>query len=110
MLLLSSRPRIEYTKWGTKSLEPNIFEDSPHVIQAVFDAIQGLMVAVRPNVILQYTVQGCTIQHEKVREVHWRIYNCLYLYNSDALVAGYHWWPDIPSLRMKATTFMHELH
>ena len=68
---------------------PNIFEDSPHVIQAVFDAIQGLMVTLRPNVILQYTLQGLYHPARKVREVYWRIYNCLYLYNSDALVAGY---------------------
>jgi splicing factor 3B subunit 1 len=68
---------------------PNIFEESPHVIQAVFDAIQGLMVALGPNLILQYTLQGLYHPARKVRDVYWRIYNCLYLYNSDALVAGY---------------------
>uniref|UniRef100_A0A7S2Y501 Splicing factor 3B subunit 1 domain-containing protein n=1 Tax=Entomoneis paludosa TaxID=265537 RepID=A0A7S2Y501_9STRA len=68
---------------------PNIFEESPHVIQAVFDAIQGLMVALGPNVILQYTIQGLYHPARKVREVFWRIYNTLYVYNSDALVAGY---------------------
>lgn len=68
---------------------PNIFEESPHVIQAVFDAIQGLMVALGPNVIMRYTLQGLYHPSRKVREVSWRVYNCLYLYNSDALVAGY---------------------
>jgi splicing factor 3B subunit 1 len=68
---------------------PNIFEESPHVIQAVFDAIEGLMVALGPNVILQYTLQGLYHPARKVREVFWRVYNTLYIYNSDALVAGY---------------------
>jgi len=68
---------------------PNIFEESPHVIQAVFDAIQGLMVALGPNVILQYTLQGLYHPARKVREVYWKIFNTLYLYNADALVAAY---------------------
>lgn len=68
---------------------PNIFEESPHVIQAVFDAVQGLMVALGPNTILQYVVQGLCHPARKVRENYRRVFNCLYLYNSDALVAGY---------------------
>ncbi len=68
---------------------PNIFEESPHVIQAVFDAIQGLMVALGPNVILQYTLQGLYHPARKVREVYWRVFNTLYIYNSDALVAAF---------------------
>lgn len=68
---------------------PNIFEESPHVIQAVFDAIQGIMVALGPNVILQYTIQGLFHPARKVREVYWRIFNTLYVYHSDALVPGY---------------------
>ena len=68
---------------------PNIFEESPHVIQAVFDAIQGLMVALGPGVVLQYILQGLYHPARKVREQYWRVFNCLYLYNSDALVAAY---------------------
>ncbi|KAL7580087.1 hypothetical protein ACA910_012851 [Epithemia clementina (nom. ined.)] len=68
---------------------PNIFEESPHVIQAVFDAIQGLMVALGPNTILRYTLAGLYHPSRKVRDVYWRVYNTLYVYNSDALVAGY---------------------
>ncbi|VEU35214.1 unnamed protein product [Pseudo-nitzschia multistriata] len=68
---------------------PNIFEESPHVIQAVFDAIQGLMVALGPNIILQYTLQGLYHPARKVREVYWRVFNTLYIYNADALVAGF---------------------
>ena len=68
---------------------PNVFEESPHVIQAVFDAIQGFMVALGPNVILQYVMQGLYHPARKVREVYWKIYNTLYVYHADALVAGY---------------------
>mmetsp|Transcript_21929 Transcript_21929/g.52190 ORF Transcript_21929/g.52190 Transcript_21929/m.52190 type:complete len:1275 (+) Transcript_21929:75-3899(+) len=68
---------------------PNIFEESPHVIQAVFDAIQGLMVALGPNIILQYTLQGLYHPARKVRDVYWRVFNTLYIYNSDALVASF---------------------
>jgi splicing factor 3B subunit 1 len=68
---------------------PNIFEESPHVIQAVFDAIQGLMVALGPNIIMQYTLQGLYHPARKVREVYWRVFNTLYIYNSDALVASF---------------------
>jgi len=68
---------------------PNVFEESPHVIQATYDAIQGLMVALGPNVILQYTLQGLYHPARKVREAYWRVFNYLYIYAADALVAGY---------------------
>eukprot|EP00548_Thalassiothrix_antarctica_P016563 CAMPEP_0194194362 /NCGR_PEP_ID=MMETSP0154-20130528/75545_1 /TAXON_ID=1049557 /ORGANISM="Thalassiothrix antarctica, Strain L6-D1" /LENGTH=1256 /DNA_ID=CAMNT_0038918789 /DNA_START=79 /DNA_END=3846 /DNA_ORIENTATION=+ len=68
---------------------PNVFEESPHVIQAVLDAVQGLMVALGPNVILQYTLQGLYHPARKVRDVFWMVYNTLYMYNSDALVMGF---------------------
>lgn len=68
---------------------PNIFEESPHVIQACFDAIQGLMVALGPNIILQYVIQGLYHPARKVREVYWRVFNTLYIYKADVLVAGY---------------------
>jgi splicing factor 3B subunit 1 len=68
---------------------PNVFEESPHVIQAVLDAVQGLMVALGLNLILQYTLQGLYHPARKVRETFWKIFNTLYIYNSDALVAGY---------------------
>jgi splicing factor 3B subunit 1 len=68
---------------------PNVFEESPHVIQAVMDAIQGLMVALGPNVVLQYAVQGLYHPARRVREVYWRVFNTLYIYKGDALVAGY---------------------
>jgi splicing factor 3B subunit 1 len=68
---------------------PNVFEESPHVIQAVLEAIQGMMVALGPNLILQYTLQGLYHPARKVRDIYWRIYNIVYTYAADALVMGY---------------------
>lgn len=36
---------------------PNIFETSPHVVQAFMGAVEGLRVAVGSSKILQYTLQ-----------------------------------------------------
>ncbi len=36
---------------------PNIFETSPHVINAVMEAIEGLRVALGPTTVLQYVLQ-----------------------------------------------------
>ena len=68
---------------------PNIFEESPHVVRAVFDAVEGIMVGLGPNTILQYALQGLYHPARKVREVHWKVFNTLYIYSSDALVMGY---------------------
>ncbi|KAK2957399.1 putative Splicing factor 3B subunit 1 [Blattamonas nauphoetae] len=70
-------------------LWPNIFETSPHVISAVFDAIDGCRVCLGPTRILQYTVQGLFHPARKVRDVYWRIYNMTYIGNQDALVPSY---------------------
>uniref|UniRef100_A0A6M2DTF6 Putative splicing factor 3b subunit 1 n=1 Tax=Xenopsylla cheopis TaxID=163159 RepID=A0A6M2DTF6_XENCH len=68
---------------------PNIFESSPHLVQAFMDAIEGLRVALGPIKILQYTLQGLFHPARKVRDVYWKIYNSLYIGGQDALVAGY---------------------
>ncbi|ORX47694.1 splicing factor 3B subunit 1 [Hesseltinella vesiculosa] len=68
---------------------PNIFETSPHVINAVMDAIEGLRVALGPSIILQYTLQGLFHPARKVREVYWKIYNSMYIGHQDALVPFY---------------------
>jgi splicing factor 3B subunit 1 len=47
------------------------------------------MVALGPNVILAYTVQGLYHPARKVREIYWKIYNMLYMYAADSLVLGY---------------------
>ncbi|CAH1396459.1 unnamed protein product [Nezara viridula] len=68
---------------------PNIFETSPHLVQAFMDAVEGLRVALGPIKILQYTLQGLFHPARKVRDVYWKIYNSLYIGGQDALVAGY---------------------
>ena len=57
---------------------PNIFEQSPHVINAVTEAIEGCRVALGPTRILQYCLQGLFPPARKVREAYWKIYNNVY--------------------------------
>jgi splicing factor 3B subunit 1 len=73
---------------------PNIFETSPHVINAVMEAIEALRVALGPNIIMQYVLQGLFHPARKVRNAYWKIYNNLYIGAQDALVATYPVLPD----------------
>jgi splicing factor 3B subunit 1 len=68
---------------------PNIFEVSPHVINAVMEAIEGLIVSLGPGRVLSYVIQGLYHPARKVREVYWKIYNTLYIYGQNSLVAAY---------------------
>eukprot|EP01102_Stenamoeba_stenopodia_P022948 TRINITY_DN9753_c0_g1_i1.p1 TRINITY_DN9753_c0_g1~~TRINITY_DN9753_c0_g1_i1.p1 ORF type:complete len:888 (+),score=209.47 TRINITY_DN9753_c0_g1_i1:46-2664(+) len=68
---------------------PNIFETSPHVINAVMEAIEGLRVALGPTCILQYVLQGLFHPARKVREIYWKIYNNAYIGAQDGLVPAY---------------------
>merc|ERR1719356_2377699 len=73
---------------------PNIFETSPHVINAVHEALEGMRVALGPVKVLQYVMQGLYHPARKVRDVYWKVYNTLYIGGQDALVVGY---PRIPN-------------
>eukprot|EP00884_Botryococcus_braunii_P022437 jgi/Botrbrau1/8878/Bobra.50_2s0033.1 len=68
---------------------PNIFETSPHVVNAVQGAIDGCRLALGPPIIFNYTMQGLFHPARKVREVYWKIYNNLYIGAQDALVCCY---------------------
>lgn len=68
---------------------PNIFETSPHVINAVTEAIEGMRVALGPTIVLNYCLQGLFHPARKVREVYWKIYNSLYIGSQDGLIASY---------------------
>lgn len=68
---------------------PNLFEESAHVINAVMEAIEAMIVALGPAKIFQYVMQGLYHPARKVREVYWKIYNSLYIYGQDALTAAY---------------------
>ncbi|CAM6049253.1 unnamed protein product [Sphagnum compactum] len=45
---------------------PNIFETSPHVINAVMEAIEGMRVALGPAILLSYCLQGLFHSARKV--------------------------------------------
>lgn len=68
---------------------PNIFETSPHLVQAFMGAIEGFKVSLGPIKMLQYTLQGLFHPARKVRDVYWKVYNTLYIGAQDSLVAGY---------------------
>ena len=54
-------------------------QTSPHVINAVMEAIGGMRVSLGAHRVLQYTLQGLFHPARKVREVYWKIYNALYI-------------------------------
>eukprot|EP00299_Pterocystis_sp_00344_P013173 c6426_g1_i2.p1 GENE.c6426_g1_i2~~c6426_g1_i2.p1 ORF type:complete len:671 (-),score=158.23 c6426_g1_i2:35-2047(-) len=68
---------------------PNIFETSPHLVNAFNAAVDGMRLAVGPSRVLQYTLQGLFHPARKVRETYWRVYNNLYMYSQDALIPAY---------------------
>merc|ERR1712118_230693 len=68
---------------------PNIFETSPHVINAVMEAIEGFRVSLGPARVLQYSLQGLFHPALKVREVYWKVYNSLYIGSQEALIPAY---------------------
>ena len=68
---------------------PNVFEPSPHVINAVTEAIEAARLALGPQFVMSYVLQGLFHPARKVRDIYWRIYNTLYIGSQDALVASY---------------------
>jgi len=66
---------------------PNIFELSPHVINATIEAIEGLIVALGPGKILSYVIQGLFHPARRVRDIYWRVYNSIHIYSADSMVA-----------------------
>ncbi|EGC28660.1 hypothetical protein DICPUDRAFT_96126 [Dictyostelium purpureum] len=68
---------------------PNVFETSPHVINAFLEAVEGLRFALGPNIVLQYTLQGLFHPSRKVRNIYWKLYNMLYISSQDALTPSY---------------------
>lgn len=84
---------------------PNIFEQSPHVINACVDAIEGLRVALGTGVMMNYLAQGLFHAARKVRSSYWKVYNNAYIGAQDALVAVY---PRVPDDERNSWT-RHEL-
>lgn len=52
---------------------PNVLETSPHVINAVMEALEGLRVALGPGILLNYIIQGLFHPARKVREIYWKV-------------------------------------
>ncbi|RUS90026.1 hypothetical protein EGW08_002213 [Elysia chlorotica] len=73
---------------------PNIFENSPHVVQAFMGAIEGLRMAIGPSKIFQYSMQGLFHPARKVRDVYWKVYNTVYIGAQDGMIPSY---PRIPN-------------
>lgn len=68
---------------------PNIFETSPHIMNAVTEAIEGMRVSLGPGVILLYLMEGLFHPAKRVRQTYWRLYNMVYVGNQDSLVSFY---------------------
>jgi len=77
---------------------PNIFETSPHVINAVMEAIEAIRVSLGPAHVLLYTLQGLFHPARRVREVYWKIYNMLYIGSQDSMNAFYPLLEDEPTV------------
>lgn len=70
-------------------LWPNIFETSPHVIDRIVEAIDGIRMAIGPGVLLNYLLPGLEHPARKVRSITWRMYNDAYVQGADAMVPYY---------------------
>ncbi|XP_049850593.1 LOW QUALITY PROTEIN: splicing factor 3B subunit 1-like [Schistocerca gregaria] len=73
---------------------PNIFETSPHVINAVIEAIDGLRVALGAPILMQYLLQGLFHPARKVRQTYWKLYNNMYIGAVDSMVPSFPRLPD----------------
>lgn len=74
----------------------NMFETSPHVINAVTESFESLRLSVGPGHMLHYTLQGLFHPAKRIRDAYWRLYNLLYIGAQDALVPFF---PQLPTLQ-----------
>ncbi|KAL1609161.1 U2 snRNP component prp10 [Nothophoma quercina] len=70
-------------------LWPNLFETSPHVIDRIVEAIEGIRNAVGTPLVMNYVWAGLFHPARKVRQPYWRIYNDAYVQSADAMVPAY---------------------
>lgn len=68
---------------------PNAYEQSPHVIDRVIEAIEAIRVAIGPGLVLNYVWAGLFHPARKVRQPFWRMYNDAYVMQADAMVPYY---------------------
>ncbi|KAF2682530.1 splicing factor 3B subunit 1 [Lentithecium fluviatile CBS 122367] len=70
-------------------LWPNLFETSPHVIDRIVEAIEGIRNAIGTPLVMNYVWAGLFHPARKVRTPFWRIYNDAYVQSADAMVPAY---------------------
>ncbi|KAF2118282.1 armadillo-type protein [Lophiotrema nucula] len=70
-------------------LWPNIFETSPHVIDRIIEAIDGIRNAVGTPLVMNYVWAGLFHPARKVRQPYWRVYNDAYVQSADAMIPAY---------------------
>ncbi|KAF2437337.1 ARM repeat-containing protein [Karstenula rhodostoma CBS 690.94] len=70
-------------------LWPNLFETSPHVIDRIVEAIEGIRNAIGTPLVMNYVWAGLFHPARKVRQPYWRIYNDAYVQSADAMVPAY---------------------
>lgn len=68
---------------------PNAYEQSPHVIDRVIEAIEAIRVAIGPGLVMNYVWAGLFHPARKVRQPYWRMYNDAYVMQADAMVPYY---------------------
>ncbi|KAF1833286.1 ARM repeat-containing protein [Decorospora gaudefroyi] len=70
-------------------LWPNLFETSPHVIDRIIEAIEGVRNAIGTPLVMNYVWAGLFHPARKVRQPYWRIYNDAYVQNADAMIPAF---------------------
>jgi splicing factor 3B subunit 1 len=70
-------------------LWPNLFETSPHVIDRIIEAIEGVRNAIGTPLVMNYVWAGLFHPARKVRQPYWRIYNDAYVQSADAMIPAY---------------------
>ena len=70
-------------------LWPNIFETSPHLINAITAAIAGIRTAIGPGILMNYWGPGLFHSARKIREIYWKMYNEAYVQQADSMVPYY---------------------
>lgn len=73
---------------------PNLFETTAHLTPAFFDALDAFRLSVGPGLLFLYCLQGLFHPAQRVRTAYWRIYNQIYIGNTEQLVAFY---PPLPA-------------
>lgn len=70
-------------------LIPNIFETSPHAIEKIRLAIDGLRVSVGTELLMQYLWAGLTHPSSAVRNAYYAVYNVIEMEEQERLVPLY---------------------